>query len=863
MKKYLLLIIGLSCFFVLSYAGSLSDIHDYGLYFNTHSANSGKHTSLILENEKTYTLSNELTIQFDLFIRNETLYGQIFTTRTGTNKHIYLTLALGDDGKRFPALVIDEEVYELASGMKLDEWLPVSITFLASDNTVSVSYDGYRKKISYPLESVKELQFVFGAYRDVVAEVAPMNLREIKVWNEGQLFRHWKLERHAKNICYDELHQIPAISEDTEWLIDKHVEWIPVFSFQTEDLLGTTFDPHSGRFYLIASNNILVYDPVKNQKEYLPVKGGYVAMEYMGHFTFDPLGNQLVSYALNSRKVSTYSFDTNMWTLRTKNTEEPAFISHALAYSEADSSFYMIGGYGFYRFNNEIFKVKPSAGTVERVDYKPLLLPCVFASAGVIGNTLYVFGGRGNESGKQEVLAHNYYDLYAIDLTTNKSRKLWTVKPDEENRMLLSPSMYYVPADSAFYLWGVSNEGRMMKLSLKDSTYTAVSRPMEPKTYASELELNVYQNLSSERMYAFLHEKQKNNQHEVTICEISLPLMTEDEIAQTIPNPESTQGTMMKWVLGIGLVCLLGVGVLIAFKVRKRKWKSVYKERKSVLMESVVLRMAEDSTPVKEEKPVEVSVVQQPEVEKYFDCGKSSVLLLGTFCVKDKKGNNITTSFTPRLKSLLILLILYSQKEKNGILLKKLDELLWSDKEEEAARNNRNVSLRKLRVLLAELGGVEIIHDNGFVRIAFSEHIFCDYQVVCILIDEYTRSQEPKEDVFVAKLLELLSYGPLLSNTLFDWLDNFKATYSIWVLDVLNELLGVARQKGDIDLSSRIIDTMFLHDPLNEEALAAKCVLLATSGKKRLAKSVYDEFNKAYRDFLGENYKIPFDDLCK
>ena len=55
----------------------------------------------------------------------------------------------------------------------------------------------------------------------------------------------------------------------------------------------------------------------------------------------------------------------------------------------------------------------------------------------------------------------------------------------------------------------------------------------------------------------------------------------------------------------------------------------------------------------------------------------------------------------------------------------------------------------------------------------------------------------------------------------------------------------------------RLADIMFLHDPLNEEALAAKCTVLSAQGKKGIARNVYDRFCKEYRDSMGENYNMP------
>lgn len=75
--------------------------------------------------------------------------------------------------------------------------------------------------------------------------------------------------------------------------------------------------------------------------------------------------------------------------------------------------------------------------------------------------------------------------------------------------------------------------------------------------------------------------------------------------------------------------------------------------------------------------------------------GNVFVSLVG-FRVIDKEGNDITFSFTPTLKYLLILLILYTGKDSKGIIGNKLIQLLWYDKTEESAKNNRNVYMSKL-----------------------------------------------------------------------------------------------------------------------------------------------------------------------
>lgn len=833
-----------------------TDTCNYGLHFNSHSVMVGERTSLFLDNGEPYHLTDELTIQFDLFMRNGVLFGQILTARTDAGKCIFLTVLTSENDERLPALVIDEQVYELAPGMKVGEWFPVSMTFYPKTNTISVNYDGKVKKITYPLESVKSLDLFFGIRLDLVSEIPPMNLRNVRILKDGQPFRHWKLEQHNQNICYDELQRAPAVAVNPCWLIDNHIKWTEMLSLKAEDLLGTTFDPQTGTFYLVARNNILEFNAIANKKNYLPVKGGYPAMEAISHFAYDTVGRKLLSYSLHQKLLSTYSLESNKWSSQTKNTEEPRYFNHSRAYSEADSSYYMFGGYGFYKFHNDLYKMIPSTGRVEMIDYQPAIPPRTFAAAGVVGKTLYIFGGRGNESGKQEIMSHNYYDLYAVDLETRKSRKLWTLPDSVSINMTLSSTMHYVPQDSAFYVGMMSLGGRIMKLSLKDSTYTVVSYAIENKLDFQEVDFDLYFAPSFNMMFALFDKVQKGGLHNVSIYSISWPLKSEEDIMQMTEEEETgSYATWWKWLGAVMMLALLGAGSYVF----------VSRRRKKVILEPTAEQPEVAQHPFEREDSSEGEVMIQPhaEVKKFFDRSKSSVSLLGVFNVKDKDGKNITSNFTPRLKNLLVILVLYSQKYEQGILIKKLDELLWMDKDEVSARNNRNVSLRKLRVLLSTVGDIEIINDVGFLRIKFGEDVFCDYLAGCDCVKEFKEYSEKRDKEVLYKILEILLYGPLLPNTITDWLDDFKAAYSTQSIDLLNDLLAAEKQGSDSDLILRIADVMFLHDPLNEEALIAKCKVLCAAGKKGIAKNVYDKFAKEYKEMLGEEYKTPFSDLFK
>jgi hypothetical protein len=103
--------------------------------------------------------------------------------------------------------------------------------------------------------------------------------------------------------------------------------------------------------------------------------------------------------------------------------------------------------------------------------------------------------------------------------------------------------------------------------------------------------------------------------------------------------------------------------------------------------------------------------------------------------------------------------------------------------------------------------------------------------------------------------------GVLLPNTEIDWLDNFKSTFSNMTIDFLTKLSRKEEYSMDNQLRLKISDMLFLHDLINEEALYIKCSILFNSGKKGIAKNVYDNFCKEYYNLLGINYKYSLVDI--
>ena len=846
-------------FILLCLAGRLdaSPLYDYGLYLKSHAVPAPERSTLYLDDNQPFSVKNDLTISFQIYIRaNEADYGSILHLKTDKGQIIRFSFVAGEQNHA-PALMLNDEIIIIDKPIELEKWINVSLNLRQKDNVIEIEYDKKKMSSTFPLQETNSVTITFGQMLGYQAEVAPVNLRDINIIQDGKLTREWKLWKHNDNLCYDEKEGAVARAVQPLWLIDNHIEWKTINKITTSSRVGIAFDARCALFYVVSPESVKVLDEDGRLKQETAVRGGYPAVEYPNHLLYDTLSNALVSYSLTENIISRFSFADGMWSNEVRNTKEPNNYNHAKAFNPADSSFYFFGGYGFYKYRNDLFRMKSGSEIMEQIKYDHPLYPRYSAAMAVVGDELYIFGGKGNKYGKQELSTHYYLGLYAINLKSKQSRTIWE-KKDDNKETIMASSMYFEPADSSFYAVSTDNGGTLWKISMKSPVYTEVSKPINNRLDYQDCDFNLYYSPTHRKLFLVLDKILNNRTHDIKIYSINMPLVNEEDIRQP-ENETFTSSRKYFYIAGILLLFIISGTIFYRSKYSKKKKSTPVtktREEKLSVIESHIDRKQPEipEYQVTQEKRQDFETTLTRTAD-YYDRNRASISLFGCFNVRDKEGNDITSNFTPRLKHLLILLILYTEKNPQGILASKATEILWPDKEETAARNNRNVNLRKLRVLLESIGDMEVVTENNFLRIKWGTSVFCAYHTLMTCTKQF---EQEKSEELLNRILELLLYGPLLPNTVFDWLDDFKDAYSSHSIDLLKNLLEIEIQRNHQEMIIRLADIMFLHDPLNEEALAAKCTVLSAQGKKGIARNVYDRFCKEYRDSMGENYKIPF-----
>ena len=235
------------------------------------------------------------------------------------------------------------------------------------------------------------------------------------------------------------------------------------------------------------------------------------------------------------------------------------------------------------------------------------------------------------------------------------------------------------------------------------------------------------------------------------------------------------------------------------------------------------------------------------------------IQLFGDFKVLDKNGNDISSQFTPKLKQLFLIILLYSQRNKNGISTKELTDILWMGHSSQSAKNSRGVTIRKLRLIIEALDTVQINFHIDRWSMAFSGNVYCDY-LECVKL----LKQEKVHDMdFNLNFYRIIQEGELFKGESYDWLDDFKGYIGNNIVDILLKFINELTLEHDSELILKLADRILETDPVNDQALAYKLKVLVKQNNYNLARFTFDRFCQLYEELYGEKFAVKFEELTK
>lgn len=812
-----------------------------GLYFSSHEVVQDKRTSLNLTHDGTFNFPDGFSIEMEAnFRRGDGHYGYIFRLIGDAHTNIDLVSNLATTSSNFWLVVKDNVLFsykwvDVPNGI-FDSRIIIKLDLDVRNSKLSVSFNGNKKEAQVAdISGLKNFEMVFGACRNASfynTDVSPMSLKNIKIIDHnGKLKHHWKLSQHLQNLVYDEVNQTKALVENPIWTIDKHLKWRKLKDIKFDNIQGITKDELSGRVFFIDTRAVYVLSTLTSTIDTIPFAGGTPYFALGKQIIYNKFTNELWSYNFFKNVISKFSFKTNSWSFNESACIEPDLWHHNKFISPADSSLVTIFGYGHYTYKSTINRYDVKSKIWKQIDRREQIQPRYLSGVGFLNKQeVLVFGGYGSKTGRQELSPEFYYDLHSLNLNDYSFKKLWTLE---------TPMNPYVPCEAlvtdiqagSFYTL-VYNRGsfstflHLAKLGIEKNEYQFYNDSIPFSFLDTDSWSTIFLDQKTSQLIAVT-----SHNSDVSLYSMAYPPLMPGEVYQSIPS----KGKWFIWLTGFLIVTGLSFTLFVFFRKKKQHLKKgLYEHFEHPNIMSI--------------RPIERKTV-------------SSVLFMGGFQIFNNKGRNLTSAFSPTLKQLFLFIFLHTIKNEKGVSSAKLDEVLWYDKSGESARNNRNVNISKLRSILDEVGGLEIISENSYWKIKLDSSVYCDYcDILNIIQKSNTVNLQENE---INELIGLLSFGEFLPAIQTEWIDGFKSRFTNEIIDGLSSLFNENVVKSDINLRYHLAESILIYDPLNDEAFAIKCSVLYHLGKKGIAKNLYDSFCREYKHILGIDYAVPFNEAIK
>ncbi len=233
---------------------------------------------------------------------------------------------------------------------------------------------------------------------------------------------------------------------------------------------------------------------------------------------------------------------------------------------------------------------------------------------------------------------------------------------------------------------------------------------------------------------------------------------------------------------------------------------------------------------------------------------KNKIQLFGEFKAIDNKGEDITDLFTPKVRELFLFILIYSLKSGIGVSIRDINDTLWTGISSRKVANNRSVTLNKLRKILLEIDGIEIVSTTGYLHAKLKKPFYCDY------VNAYKLCQIPEgmSKQQLISFFEMVKPGRFLKGIHWEWLDEIRGFTGNQVIDNLLNLATIYQKDENLPEIEKIARRILDYDDLNEEAIYLQIWALQKNNNLNLAKFNFTSFTKKYENSFGEPYTMSF-----
>jgi two-component SAPR family response regulator len=807
-----------------------------GLKFHGNELPINQRTSYNVFGDKTVAFPNNLDIEFDLSLYPTTAFGYIIRIKNKESNRIYNlfydgqganhTFRFNEEGKNnlIVATIGREELLNM-------HWFKMKISFdLKSDSIKLTIHNRTFGAGNNNLPDTYYPVILFGK-SDHIIDVPSFAIKDLSVGSQEKFV--FALNENKGNVAHDLNGEAFGEVTNPEWLVNDAYHWRYKASFKSRSVAGANYNPEKKEIYYFNGDSLHIYNvrsgAITSQvfDEKCPVK------LVLGTNFIDSKRGKLYSYEAyyssaygnyNGPTVASLDLDTYQWTAENAEQLTSPLHHHGSYFNPFTDRYTIFGGFGRMHYSKDFFSYDLNKKAWDTLGgfTGDFLSPRYFCSVGYLKktNSVYIFGGMGNESGEQTVGRKYYYDLYKVDLTTKHISKLWEIQWKQDNVVPVRGMV--ILDDSAFYTLCYPEHFsesflKLYRFSLKDGDYEILGDSIPIYSDKITTNANLYYDSILNNLFTVVQEFDDDISSDLKIYSLSFPPITAQELA----SYSREKNNLIAIILSSSLA--IGIGYLLYKKLKSR------------------YTVAE----------IDAKVVSTVDNKPETTTRSNAIYLFGEFTVRDRNNRNITYMFSAQLKQIFCLILQYSTTE-DGIASQRLSNILWPDKPADKVKNSRGVTINHLRKVLSELDGIELIYDKGYFKIEQSGEFYCDY-TRCIQIISTSEVETHRDE-----LVEILSRGKFLQLSDHELYDSFKEEVEKKLEPVLLLEMEKSFEAELYQITIALAEAIANIDPLNDAAMTFQIKAMQRLKMNDEARLRYQTFVIEYKKVMGTDYPHPY-----
>lgn len=813
-----------------------------GLLFKSKTESIDERTTLDLFNGRYQKFKNKFTISFDISIWDTKRFGYILRLIKKDGNELSLVFVNFRDENNFffdfNSSISNRSVQIAVEKHLFSErkWMPVTLDFdLTNDKAIISLFDKEVTCENLGLDNRVELKCIFGLY-GINLDVPSMAIKNIKITENNITKYIFPLNESTGNDIHNIKGKNIGMVKNPIWLINEHFNWKEIIKFKADCTAGIAYNNEKQQVFIVDKDSINIFEAGTyrlTRKSISPIPFDIIS----GEAIYNSIDNKTYIYNLDTKISDTPSFIVlDMETLEWTHSGSPNLMNrlhhHNVFFSAHKDSLFIFGGYGNFTYSNKIYYYGREENKWINIPLSgDTLYPRFFSASGkgTRPSEILIFGGFGNKSGKQELGGRNLYDLISIDIEQKKVRKLWELSNTTEDLFVPCNNLIVNDDGTSFYTLCYPHhipktELSLLKFDMLNGSYQIVSNSIPILSEEIATGVYLFYNDLHQEFIAVVREYVDESSSEIRIYTLSAPPVSSEELIAYQQQPTY-------WLpLTILIIIMLLTGYII-YRIRRK------------------VHHADDMKPINEKPTLNEIKIK-----------RNAVYTIGDFLVFDKEGKDITYRFSPKIKLLFAVLLLNNKNDNEGISTVRMSSEVWPDREFNESKNIRGVTINHLRSVLADLEGIELIHNNQKWYLSIHEGFYCDYiQSMQITENIFSSRQNPVK--YINTLIDINKRGVLFENLASLHIDNYRVNYEVYMTNALQTLMDNNFKNGMDEITLKLVEALLVIDPLNEDALIIGIQTLKKANKNRDAKKIYDAFTQHYKISLGENYKKSWESL--